>query len=104
MDLLRREQRQRRRDIAAQQSGRDRLSSDPSDEQACLDRIAWLRTELAALPAEQVRLLSLRFRFGWTLDRIGKALGLKPGAVDGRLARSIADLQAKAKENLDESN
>ena len=50
----------------------------------------------------QVRLLTMRYRFGWTLQRIGAAVGLKPGAVDGRLARLVAALRRRAQETFHE--
>jgi RNA polymerase sigma factor (sigma-70 family) len=57
------------------------------------EQLHWLREQLAALPPDQVNLLSMRFRLGWTLQRIGEALGLKPGAVDGRIARTLSQLR-----------
>ncbi|MCH8316763.1 MAG: sigma-70 family RNA polymerase sigma factor [Planctomycetes bacterium] len=45
-----------------------------------------------------VQLLLMRHRFGWTLKRIGDALGLKPGAVDGRIRRVLTKLRRRAKE------
>lgn len=56
------------------------------------DELQSLRDQLAALDASTVSLLNARYRLGWTLDRIGAALGLKPGAVDGRLRRATSRL------------
>lgn len=91
LDLLRRERRRRIRERNRQSVAPHHHTDADSD-----DRIAWLRSQLSQLPADQARLLSMRFRFGWTLARIGRTLGLKPGAVDGRLKRAMAALQAKA--------
>ena len=66
------------------------------------ERLEWLRRELAALDDPQTRLLVMRYRLGWTLQRIGSALGLKPGAVDGRLGRLTAALRRRAQETIDE--
>ena len=43
------------------------------------------------------QLLLMRHRFGWTLERIGKAVGLGTSAVDGRLRRLTALLVRRAK-------
>ena len=97
LDHLRSERRRTRR---------ERLhGSDQSD--AALDRdldqrLLWLRSELANLDPELARMLSLRFRLGWTLQRIGAAVGLKPGAVDGRITRALASLRARAPEDSHE--
>ncbi len=37
----------------------------------------------------------MRHRFGWTLQDIGRALGLSPGAVDGRLRRLVRTLRKR---------
>lgn len=66
------------------------------------DRLNWLAAQLAAIERSQVHLLNMRFRFGWTLSRIGAALGLKPGAVDGRIQRTLSSLRAKAREDFHE--
>jgi RNA polymerase sigma factor (sigma-70 family) len=97
LDLLRRELRQRKR---YQEPFSGKRCQEPLSEMA--EQIAWLRRQLHDLPADDARLLSMRFRFGWTLERIGRALGLKPGAVDGRLTRSIAALKERATEDFDE--
>lgn len=96
-DRLRKEARRKRwernaaaqRDVAAE-------TDDPAD------RLDWLRRELAGLDHEHLRLLIMRYRLGWTLRRIGEALGLKPGAVDGRLGRLLTALRKKAREAYDD--
>jgi DNA-directed RNA polymerase specialized sigma24 family protein len=49
-----------------------------------------------------VQMLLMRHRFGWTLQQIGTALGLKAGAIDGRLRRLVGALRRKAREELDD--
>jgi RNA polymerase sigma factor (sigma-70 family) len=96
-DRLRKEARIRRRERASA-----RLAS-PAIEADLDDQLEWLRHQLSCLDGEQVKLLNLRFRLGWTLHRIGSALGLKPGAVDGRITRCLAGLRDQAREDLHES-
>ena len=96
-DRLRQEARRCRREQAAADRSNGTGEHDELDE-----RVEWLRRELATLDAPQVRLLVLRYRLGWTLQRIGTALGLKPGAVDGRIARLVTMLRRRAKEHFDE--
>lgn len=65
-------------------------------------RLQWLEKKLAQLDHDRSLLLVMRFRLGATLGHIGRAVGLGPGAVDGRIGRSLAQLRAAAKENFDE--
>jgi RNA polymerase sigma factor (sigma-70 family) len=96
-DRLRTEARRQRRDhTAAQQRPPDR----PDRELA--ERLDWLRGELAALDGPPAQLLLMRYRLGWTLQRIGNVLGLTPGAVDGRIKRTVAALRRRARETFHE--
>jgi DNA-directed RNA polymerase specialized sigma24 family protein len=61
-------------------------------------RAEWLHEQLAGMDAADVEVLILRHRFGWTLARIGQALGLGHGAVDRRLRRIVRALKDRAKE------
>ena len=97
-DLLRSELRRARREQVHRT-----VQSANAPEPDIDDRLEWLRMELANLDPEVARMLSLRFRLGWTLQRIGAACGLKPGAVDGRITRALASLRAKAPEDSHES-
>ena len=63
---------------------------------------AWIEARLEGLDAEQVQLIVRRFRFGWTLQRIGESLGLGAGAVDGRIRRALAALRRSAGEVSDD--
>jgi DNA-directed RNA polymerase specialized sigma24 family protein len=47
-------------------------------------------------------LILMRHRFGWTLERIGRAVGLSAGAVDGRLGRILRSLRKMAQETFHE--
>ena len=95
-DRLRREararDRQRRGDTAI------RTEHDPDLH----GRIRWLEQELRSMSSPNAELLLMRYRFGWTLQQIANALGLKPGAVDGRLRRLIGILRRRAREQHDE--
>lgn len=97
-DGLRRERRRLAREWrAAGGAGSRGESIEETDE-----RLAWMRRELRSLPGDQAKLLTLRFRFDWTLKRIAVAMGLKTGAVDGRLSRAIASLRLKAQEKFND--
>lgn len=90
----------RRRAAREQHAGRAALQAEiapgPSEE-----RLAWLRNELSGLDRATAELLELRFRFGMTLTAIGQRVGLAPGAVDGRIRRSLADMRKRAEEHED---
>lgn len=97
-DQLRRRRRQFNREQLAARNRRELYERD--NELAA--RLGWLRQHLRQLKPEETHLLSLRFRLGWTLARIGSTLGLKPGAVDGRIARAIEALRLQAREEFNE--
>ena len=67
-----------------------------------LARMAWLEEQLMSLPRELQNVISLRYRLGWSLKEIGEKLGLKTGAVDGRIRRAIETLKQEAKREFDE--
>lgn len=89
-DGLRCESRRRRREV---QSGR---GGDPIETVELNERLNWLRGELALLERADANVMAMRYQFGWTLQRIGAALGLKPGNVDGRIRRIISRLRRRA--------
>lgn len=62
------------------------------------ERAAWLNGELGRLDARDRALVEGRYRFGWTLARLGAAMGLGAGAVDGRLGRVVRGLRDRAGE------
>ncbi len=95
--VLRRQQREASRHSAD--------AVDYDDDGACealRDRLRWLRRELASMDGSNARLLVMRYRLGWTLERIGAVLGIAAGAVDGRIRRAVAGLKERAKETSDE--
>lgn len=96
-DRLRMEARQRRREqeVAGLQS------TDPQDE-AMKDRLQWLQSEISMMDDTHAQLLVMRYRLGWTLQRIGRLLGLKSGAVDGRLKRLTTSLSRRARETFND--
>lgn len=74
---------------------------DRGDPAELSERLAWLEGELHRLDPKIYPLVILRYRLGWTLERIGRFLGLRPGAVDGRLRRAVHQLREKAMEPQD---
>ena len=59
------------------------------------ERLRWLEGELRTVCDANAELLLMRYRFGWTLQQIGTAVGLRPGAVDGRLRRLLSTLRRR---------
>ena len=60
------------------------------------EAIADLSRRLDELDAESRTLIQRRFDLGWTLERIGREFGLRPGAVDGRIRRILKALRGDA--------
>lgn len=93
-DLLRKDRRR---------AARERGAAPPPEPGASLDEATErVMKEIAALDEPTASLIEMRYRFGWTLDRIGRAVGIKPGAVDGRLSRAAAKLRDRTGEVTDE--
>jgi RNA polymerase sigma-70 factor (ECF subfamily) len=61
-------------------------------------RIYWLTEQLQSLSEDQRQLLDWRYRLGWTLESIGSRLGLKSGAIDGRIRRVLQQLKRQSEE------
>lgn len=103
-DWLRREQRQKSLRLATDPNHWVDCELEPAANVAIDDqaRIHWLEQSIRQFPAELQRIIDWRYRFGWTLRRIGLQLGLKPGAVDGRLRRAIDELRNLAELETDE--
>jgi RNA polymerase sigma factor (sigma-70 family) len=95
-DRLRREMRRRKREQAGDRT------APPAGQDDLAERLAWLRKELAQLDEREAALLTMRHRFGWTLRQVADAAGLNPGAVDGRLRRTLQTLRRRAKEAFNE--
>src|SRR5262245_35078087 len=98
-DRFRRETRRRRRELARSNQA---AASGAGSHDDLVERTKWLHEQLMTLHPQQARLLTMRFRLGWTLQRIGEVLGLKPGAVDGRISRVLTHLRAQAREEFDD--
>jgi RNA polymerase sigma-70 factor (ECF subfamily) len=97
-DHLRRERRLRNRQGAA---ARERPG--PGSPGEIDGRLAALRKELSGLDQVSRELLELRYRAGMTLTAIGRVVGLKPGAVDGRISRAEAALRTRLEEAADDA-
>ncbi|MFG0251859.1 MAG: RNA polymerase sigma factor [Phycisphaerales bacterium JB038] len=97
-DRLRVEKRRLQREQAFARDRNEEATADTGLD----EDLAWLRAQLEQLDEPQLNLLVMRHRFGWTLERIGQALGLKPGAVDGRLGRLTTGLRKNALETMDD--
>ena len=70
--------------------------SEPDVEGDTTARLLWLDEQLRQLDPELRKVIRWRYRFGWTLRRIGERMGLKPGAVDGRIRRAVDELKLQA--------
>ncbi len=101
-DRLRSESRRRAREQrwAASSKAIQTSGLAPADDPNVRQR--WLREQLAALDERAAELLVMRHGFGWTLKQIGRAVGMTPGAVDGRLRRLLGTLRRKASEESDD--
>lgn len=90
--------------VEARRHARDAAATVPG-EQADSElegRIRWLERELQSVGDANAELLMMRYRFGWTLRQIGNAVGLRPGAVDGRLRRVLGILRRRQREHHDD--
>lgn len=88
---------------AAREAGHARTRSGRQDvEREMDDRLAWLSDRLAELGPDRTLLLAMRYRLGATLEHIGRLVGLGPGAVDGRINRSLSQMRAAARESFDD--
>ena len=90
-----------RKEIRRQQrEGSVNYDSTRTDLAETNEQLRWLEQQINELDHRDVNLLIMRHRFGWTLKRIGRALGMTTGAVDGRLTRLTSRLRDKAKERF----
>lgn len=64
------------------------------------EQLNWLREQLATLGPQELHLLTLRFRCENTLAQIARVMGLKTGAVDGRILRILKSLRKKARKEF----
>jgi RNA polymerase sigma factor (sigma-70 family) len=96
-DRLRSERRRRNRELSASRPASANVAQSDVDE-----RLEWLRRELLALDPDAASLLMMRHRFNWTLQQIGRVMGLKSGAVDRRLRTITERVRVRAEEVFDE--
>ncbi|MHC4140498.1 MAG: RNA polymerase sigma factor [Planctomycetota bacterium] len=101
-DRLRGESRRRRREAEAAAGRQDAGTQAAPDRADLRRRLQWLEQQLRTCDDASVRMLLMRHRFGWTLQQIGVALGIKPGAVDGRLRRLVLGFRRTAQEESDD--
>jgi RNA polymerase sigma factor (sigma-70 family) len=101
-DRLRSDSRRRRREAAAAAGRRDTAAQPAPNHEDLRQRLQWIEQQLATCDDASTRMLLMRHRFGWTLQQIGVVLGIKPGAVDGRLRRLVGGLRRTAQEEFDD--
>lgn len=99
-DALRGERRRRGREAAVALDARATIDPDTTRAEDA-ERLAWLRAQLAGLDRVASDAVHLRLRAGMSLAQAGRALGLKPGAVDGRVTRAVESMRAGAREKFD---
>jgi RNA polymerase sigma factor (sigma-70 family) len=99
-DLLKSESRRKRREAVVAVMGSAVEVSYEGDEE--MDRLAWIRSEIARLDPEIVRMIEMRFEKRWTLARVAEAMGVSIGTVDGRLRRALRQLRNATEEGGDE--
>jgi len=97
-DLMRSERRRQRREALAAIGPADEAPDEPRAEDE--EQLAWLRVQLDRLDPEIAKLIDLRYRRRWTLQRIARQFGLSIGTVDGRLRRALRRLRESAPEEL----
>ena len=91
-DFLRAEARRKKRE----QTALAHMKASMTPQHDTEEQLAWLRKELTGLEQQNADLVFFRHRMGWTLSAIGKFMGLNPGAVDGRLTRTLKQLRKRA--------
>jgi RNA polymerase sigma factor (sigma-70 family) len=96
-DWLRRETRFRRIQRNPSAISERTLATSNFDDEA---RLVWLEWQLQQLEPGLQQLIHWRYRMGWTLQRIASKLGLRPGAVDGRIRRALERIKALADEEI----
>ena len=94
LDLLRRESRRVIRERARESRA---TASAPSQGAELAERISWIRSKLAELPAADGPLLWLRLARGVTLDQAGHAAGVSGDAAHGRIRRALSRLRVIGK-------
>ena len=65
-------------------------------------RILWIEQQVERLDPEMKSIFRFRYRLGWSLKKIANKLGIKTGAVDGRIRRALGKIRSNAKEQFDD--
>ena len=91
VDALRSQQRARRNDSLKRENTTQATEGDLEGTMRLLEES---EGELRAL-------IEARVRFGWTLERIGRAFGLTPSAVDGRIKRALRSMRSAMTERTE---
>jgi RNA polymerase sigma factor (sigma-70 family) len=99
-DRLRSELRRRGRE---RRSAETRGESVDAPSAASADEVDRLRRQLERLERDAADLLYRRFALGWTLEQIAHELGMRTGAVDGRIRRILGRLRAASEAARDGS-
>ena len=94
IDHVRKSSRRLRREIRWAPS--EELESRMQDFEMQQARLIWLEDTINKMDGSSSQLLRWRFFQGWTLRRIAETLGLKVGAVDGRIQRLVGQLREQA--------
>ena len=82
--------------LISQTSSNELVTDNESPETEIKARYHWIGQQLQQLPPSLQKMISLRYRWGWTLARISEKFGLETGAVDGRIRRAINNLKQQA--------
>lgn len=90
-DQLRAEIRRKQREVRS--ASPTAVEGQAREIEELSSQMNWLAAELDSMPASESRLLSARYEWGWTLQRIGRELGISAGAVDGRIRRLLARIR-----------
>lgn len=93
-DRLRQDARRRKREADVSQEVR-------AEQEDLEDQLQWLRQQIAELDDRDGKLLMMRHRFGWTLEKISQTLGIGHSTADRRLKKVVKILKQKAKEEFD---
>lgn len=59
-------------------------------------RMLWIEELLQSMDETSANLIRMRYLRGWTLQRMASVLGLKAGAVDGRIRRLVSQLREQS--------
>lgn len=95
-------QKTRRREVDLNSSVSEPSSSSEKSQIDLDARLQWVESELQDLSPDLRKMISFRYRFGWSLRRIAEKFGLKTGAVDGRIRRAMEGLKSKAESEYHE--